>query len=96
MEVAVAVEPLFSKTLLVGVTSSLFRGVALLACVDSERRPAMDAAGSAAALTVERRALLGLMGLLTLLRVGPVELLTLLFKEEFSLPAKTSVGIVIH
>lgn len=95
MEVAV-IEPLFSKTLLVGVTSALFRGVAFLACVDSERRPAMDAAGSAAALMVERRALLGLTGLLTLLRVGPVELLALQFKEEFSLPAKTSVGIVTH
>lgn len=92
VEVAV-IEPLFSKTLLLGVTSALFRGVAFLACVDIERRPAMDAAGSAAALTVERRPLLGLMGLLTLLRVGPVELLTLRFKEEFSLPAK-SVGIV--
>lgn len=88
MEVAVF-EPLFSKTLLVGVTSALFRGVALLACVDSERRPATDDAGSAAALMVERRALLGLPG------AGPVEPLTLRCIEELGLPEETSAGVVI-
>lgn len=82
----VAVIELFSKTLLVGVNSALFRGVAFLTCVDSEWRPATDDAGSAAALMVERRALLGLMGLLSLPGAGPVELLTLRFIEESRLP----------
>lgn len=86
MEAAV-IEPLFSKTLLVGVTSALFRGVAFLACVDSERRPAADGAGSAAALMVERRARLGFRGLLMLLGAGPV-VLTLRFTEELSFPEK--------
>lgn len=85
-------EPLFSNTLLVGVPSALFRGVAFLACVDSEWHLEMDAAGSAAAaaLMVERRALLGFTGLLTLLGAGPVELHTLRFKEELSLPEGTT------
>lgn len=95
MEVAV-IEPLFSQTLLVGVTSALFRGVAFLACVDSERRPATDDAGSAAALMVERRALLAFTGPLPLPGAGPVELLTLRFIEEFSLPGGTSTGINIQ
>lgn len=83
-------EPLFSSTLLVGVPSALFRGVVFLACVDIERRLETDGAGSAAAaLTVERRALLGFTGLLTLLGAGPVEVHTLRFKEEFSLPEET-------
>lgn len=94
MDVA-GIEPLFSKTLLVGVPSALFSGVAFLACVDSERHLEMDSveldsAGSAAALTVERRILLGFTGLLTLLGAGPVELHTLRFKEEFSLPEETT------
>lgn len=83
-------EPLFSKTLLVGVTSALFRGVVFLACVDSERHLEMDGADSAAALMVERRALLGFTGLLTLLGAGPVELHTLRFKEALSLPEETT------
>lgn len=95
MEVAV-IEPLFSKTLLGGVNSALFRGVAFLTCVDSERRPATDDAGAAAALKVERRALLGFMGLLSLPGAGPVELLTLRFIEELSLPEETSTGIIIQ
>lgn len=79
MDVA-GTEPLFSRALLVGVPSALFSGVAFLACVDSERHLGMDGAGSAAALMVERRALLG---------AGPVELHTLRFNEEFSLPEDT-------
>lgn len=94
MEVAL-IEPLFSKTLLVGVNSALFRGVAFLACVDSERRPVTDDAGSAAALIVERRALLGFMGRPSLPGAGPVELLTLRFIEEFSLPEETCAAIII-
>lgn len=77
-------EPLFSETLLVGVPSALFSGVAFLACVDSERHLETEGAGSAAALMVQRRALLTLLG------AGPVELHTLRFKEEFSLPEETT------
>lgn len=88
-------EPLFSSTLLVGVPSALFRGVVFLACVDSEQRLETDGAGSAAAaLMVERHALLGFTGLLTLL--GPVEVHTLRFKEEFSLPEETRSEIIIY
>lgn len=98
MEVAV-IELRFSKTLLVGVNSALFRGEAFLTCVESERRPATDDAGAAAALIVERRALLGFVGLLSLPGAGPVELLTLRFIEEFSLPEETwkstVTGIII-
>lgn len=89
MEDAV-IEPLFSKTLLVGVNCALFRGEAFLACVDSERRPA-----SAAALMVERRALLAFTGLLSLPGAGPVELLTLRFVEELSFPEETSTGVIV-
>lgn len=88
MDVA-GIEPLFPKTLLVGVPSGLFKGVAFLACVDSERYLEMDGAGSAAALMVEQRALLGFTEPLTLLGAGPVEIHTLRFKEEFSLPEET-------
>lgn len=83
-------EPLFSKTLLVGVSSALFRAAAFLACVDSERHLETDDAGSAAALMVERGARLGFAGLPTLPAVGPVELLTLRFKEEFTLPEEST------
>lgn len=81
-------EPLFSSTLLVGVPSALFRGVVFLACVDRERHLETDGS-AAAALMVERRALLGFTGLLTLLGAGPVEVHTLRFREEFSLPEET-------
>lgn len=94
MEDAV-IEPLFSKTLLVGVNCALFRGEAFLACVDSERRPATDDAASAAALMVERRALLAFTGLLSLPGAGPVELLTLRFVEELSFPEETSTGVIV-
>lgn len=60
-------------------TSSSF-----LAWVDNERR--LEDTGSAAALRVERRVLLGFKGLVVLLGAGPVELLRLRFSEEFSLP----------
>lgn len=94
MDVA-GIEPLFPKTLLVGVPSALFRGVAFLACVDSERHLEMDDAGSAAALMVEWRVLLGFTGLQTLLGAGPVELHTLRFKEEFSLPEETTSELLL-
>lgn len=65
----VGIEAVFSKTLLVGVASALLSGVdfvaltrstscSFLAWVDNERRPAVEDAGSAVTLTVERRALL--------------------------------------
>lgn len=86
-----------------GVASALFSGVDLLgfsrsasdrflALADIERRPAAAAVadgGSVAAKAVERRGLLGLAGLLTLLGAGPVELLRLRFREEFSFPEET-------
>lgn len=93
----VGTEAVFSKTLLAGVASTFFSGVALaaltrstscgfLAWVDSERRPAAVDTGSPVALTVERRPLLLITGRLMLLVAGPIELLRLRFREEFSLP----------
>lgn len=97
----VGTEGVFSKTLLAGVASTFFSGVALaaltrstsccccfLAWVDSERRPAAVDMGSAVALTVERRPLPLITGLLMLLGAGPMELLRLRFREEFSLPER--------
>lgn len=96
-EATVAIEPVFSKILLVGVTSALLIGVDLFASVDIERRPVVDDTDSTVALTVERRALLGFTGLLMLLGAGPVELLRLRFKEEFSLPERRHKSrIVAH
>lgn len=92
-----ATKEVFSKILLVGVTSALLIGVVFFACVDIERRPVVEVTDSTVALTVERRALLGFTGLLMLLRAGPVELLRLRFKEEFSLPERRHKSrIVAH
>lgn len=95
----VGIEAVFSKTLLVGMTSALLSGVDFVALTRStscsfvawvdKRRLAVEDAGSAVALTVERRALLCFTGLVMLLGVGPVEPLMLRFKEEFSLPERS-------
>lgn len=96
----VGIEAVFSKTLLVGVASAFLSCVdfvaftcstscSFLAWVDNERRLAVEDAGSAVALTVERRTLLWFTGLVMLLGAGPVEPLILRFKEEFSLPERS-------
>lgn len=65
--------PVFSRTLLVGVTSALLSGVVFLAWVDN---------GSATASAMEWTTLL------MLLLVGPLELLRPWVKEEFILPER--------